>query len=111
MDEVEALVELERQALLEVLEQLDERQWDTPSLCTGWRVREVVVHLLMPYELPAPAFLLRLAAARFRFDTMADRDEAAELSAGAQALARERFGIERFVRDWSEVLHTAAGRR
>jgi hypothetical protein len=42
---------------------------------------------------------------------LADPDEAAELSAGARALARERFGIDRFVRDWSEVLHTAAGRR
>ena len=38
---------------------------------------------------------------------LADPEEAAELSAGARALARERFGIERFVRDWSEVLHAA----
>jgi len=36
---------------------------------------------------------------------LADRDEAAELSAGARTLARERFGIERFVRDWLAVLH------
>ena len=35
---------------------------------------------------------------------LADRDEAAELSAGARTLARERFGIERFVRDWQAVL-------
>lgn len=35
---------------------------------------------------------------------LADRDEAAELSAGARTLARERFGIERFVRDWLTVL-------
>ncbi len=33
-----------------------------------------------------------------------DPDEAAELSAGARTLARERFGIERFVRDWLAVL-------
>ena len=36
---------------------------------------------------------------------LADHDEAAELSAGARTLARERFGIERFVRDWLAVLH------
>jgi hypothetical protein len=36
---------------------------------------------------------------------LADRDEAAELSAGARTLARERFGIDRFVRDWLAVLH------
>jgi hypothetical protein len=35
---------------------------------------------------------------------LADRDEAAELSAGARRVARERFGIERFVQDWAAVL-------
>ncbi len=35
---------------------------------------------------------------------LADHDEAAELSAGARALARERFGIERFVADWLAAL-------
>lgn len=42
---------------------------------------------------------------------LADHDEAAELSIGARALARERFGIDRFVRDWSAVLHDAAASR
>ena len=39
---------------------------------------------------------------------LADHDEAAALSEGARRTARERFGIDRFVRDWSEVLHAAA---
>lgn len=39
-----------------------------------------------------------------------DPDEAAELSAGARRVARERFGIDRFVADWTDVLHRAAGR-
>jgi hypothetical protein len=34
-------------------------------------------------------------------------DEAAELSAGARRTARERFGIERFVSDWTAVLERA----
>lgn len=34
-----------------------------------------------------------------------DHDEAAELSAGARTVARERFGIGRFVQDWLAVLH------
>ncbi len=37
-----------------------------------------------------------------------DHDEAAELSAGARALARDRFGIDRFVAEWAGVLHEAA---
>jgi hypothetical protein len=40
---------------------------------------------------------------------LADRDEAAALSAGARQRARERFGIERFARDWDAVLRRAAG--
>jgi hypothetical protein len=37
-----------------------------------------------------------------------DHDEAAELSAGARRVAQERFGIERFVADWTAVLQDAA---
>jgi hypothetical protein len=40
-----------------------------------------------------------------------DRDEAAELSAGARKTAQERFGLDRFVADWTDVLERAAGRR
>ena len=73
MTEIDALVDVERRALLAVLEQLDDAQWQTPSLCAGWSVRDLVVHLLMPYELSLPRFLGGLAAAGFRFDAMADR--------------------------------------
>ncbi len=40
-----------------------------------------------------------------------DPSEAAELSKGARHIARERFGIERFVRDWSSAFEFVAGRR
>ena len=73
MTEIDRLVDTERRALLAVLEQLDDAQWQTPSLCRGWSVRDTVVHLLMPYELSVTRFLGRFAAAGFRFDTMADR--------------------------------------
>jgi uncharacterized protein (TIGR03083 family) len=55
------------------LGQLDEPGWNVASNCEGWRVRDVAVHLLMPYELSLPRFLARMAAARFKFDEMADR--------------------------------------
>lgn len=38
-----------------------------------------------------------------------DHDEAAALSAGARATAAERFGLDRFVREWTAVLERAAG--
>jgi uncharacterized protein (TIGR03083 family) len=36
----------ERQALLELLETLTLEQWDATSLCTEWRVRDVVAHMV-----------------------------------------------------------------
>jgi hypothetical protein len=40
-----------------------------------------------------------------------DHSEAAELSVGARHIARERFGIERFARDWDETFRFVAGGR
>ena len=40
---------------------------------------------------------------------LADRDEAAQLSAGARRVAGERFAIGRFVADWQEVLASRLG--
>ena len=39
-------VHQERQALLELLETLTPEQWDAPSLCAEWRVRDVVGHMV-----------------------------------------------------------------
>jgi len=39
-------VHQERQALLEILETLTPEQWDAPSLCAEWRVRDVVGHMV-----------------------------------------------------------------
>jgi uncharacterized protein (TIGR03083 family) len=72
-DDVDARVRTERTRLLEVLDGLDDDQWRMPSLCAGWSVRDLVVHVLMPYELSAPRFLLMMLRARFDFDRAADR--------------------------------------
>jgi mycothiol maleylpyruvate isomerase-like protein len=60
-DDVEVRVGRERARLLTVLEGLDDAGWRTPSLCAGWSVRDLAVHLLMPYELSMPRFLVLLA--------------------------------------------------
>jgi uncharacterized protein (TIGR03083 family) len=39
-------VHQERQALLDLLETLTPEQWDVPSLCTEWCVRDVVGHMV-----------------------------------------------------------------
>ena len=73
MDDIARLLDVERSRLVNTLEGLDDDQWRTPSLCEGWRVREVVVHLLMPHQLSPVKFLLLMARTRFDFDAVADR--------------------------------------
>lgn len=63
----------ERTALTQMLADLTPAQWDAPSLCEGWRVREVVAHMTMPFRMSGPRFFLSLARSRFRFNAMADR--------------------------------------
>jgi uncharacterized protein (TIGR03083 family) len=45
------LARQERSELLALLRQLDERQWATESLCPGWTVRDVAVHVVSYDEL------------------------------------------------------------
>ena len=98
-EDVDARVRAERERLVAVLEGLDESQWATPSLCAGWSVRHLVVHLLMPYELSVPRFLVLLARARFSFDRLADRfattdrRSPAEVVAGLRATEKRRFNV------------------
>ncbi len=84
MREIDALLEAERTRLVAVLSGLDQAGWDTPSLCAGWRVRHVAVHLLMPYELSVPRFVAGMAFAGFRFDTLADRWATRDTRSNAQ---------------------------
>ena len=48
--EVRELVASERRELAGLLHGLSPAQWDAPSLCAGWRVREVVAHITMPFR-------------------------------------------------------------
>ena len=47
-------VAAQRRAFGDVLEGLPESDWNAPSLCSGWRVREVVAHMTT-LPLPRPA--------------------------------------------------------
>ncbi|RAG86042.1 hypothetical protein DN069_08485 [Streptacidiphilus pinicola] len=74
----------ERERLASLLADLTPEQWDTPSLCTGWRVREVVAHITFPFRTKPLRFFTGLAAARFsinRFSDTAARRDASRMSA------------------------------
>ncbi|SMX65866.1 TIGR03083 family protein [Brevibacterium aurantiacum] len=62
----------ERARVVDLLNGLDSHDWSAPSLCTGWRVREVVAHMTMAYRHRGLRFLLGLARRGFRFNDFAD---------------------------------------
>lgn len=47
--------------------------WDVPSLCDGWRTREVIAHLTMPLRYGPERFMEELAKANGDFNRLADR--------------------------------------
>jgi uncharacterized protein (TIGR03083 family) len=49
-------------------------QWDAPSLCEGWRVRDVVAHLILPERFEMAGGLGDLLRAGFSLGTMIHRD-------------------------------------
>jgi uncharacterized protein (TIGR03083 family) len=68
-----AAVAAELMALADVLDGLPEAGWDTPSLCQGWRVREVAAHLTMPVRYSPEAFLAELRACGGDFTRLSNR--------------------------------------
>jgi uncharacterized protein (TIGR03083 family) len=94
-DRVIAEIHAERERLVDVLSCLGPEQWASPSLCEGWRVREVVAHLTMPFRTPAIRLLGGMLRARFSFDRFADRDARAHAVAtpDAELLAEPRRTI------------------
>jgi uncharacterized protein (TIGR03083 family) len=63
----------ERRELADVLAGLPAQAWDEPSLCAGWRVREVVAHMTMPFRYSAARFGLEMAKSGGNFTAMSDR--------------------------------------
>jgi uncharacterized protein (TIGR03083 family) len=50
---IRSWIAAERRELAEVLMDLPAERWDEATLCAGWRVREVVAHMTMPYRYSA----------------------------------------------------------
>ncbi len=60
----------QRRQLAGILETLDDAQWNTPSLCSAWTVRDVVGHLVSFNELGTPRVMLRMVLKGFNFNNM-----------------------------------------
>ncbi len=78
-----------------LLHELDDEAFDTPSLCDGWAVRDVLGHMGLGHTTPMPAMLARIG--RYAFNvTKASFTESKTLFAGKKADEIRRF--------WDEVM-------
>jgi len=73
MDGTRDMIAAQRGELAQMLAGLPAAGWDSPTLCDGWRVREVVAHITMPFRYSGRRFTLELARSRGNFNAMADR--------------------------------------
>jgi uncharacterized protein (TIGR03083 family) len=74
----------------DLLDALPAGRWDEPTLCAGWRVREVAAHMSFGFRYPLPRVLKELVRARGSLDRMTDRvarREAVRLSTHEMAAA------------------------
>lgn len=68
MQDVWPTVRAERQALIADLQGLSEPQWETPSLCAGWSVHDVLAHIVASAKTSKLGFGWEFARAGFDFD-------------------------------------------
>jgi uncharacterized protein (TIGR03083 family) len=67
------LMQEESRDLADFLAGLPDDDWNQPTLCTGWRVREVVSHMAAGHTIALGSYLVLLATAGFSADRAADR--------------------------------------
>jgi uncharacterized protein (TIGR03083 family) len=72
MADIWTTIAAERGALADDLANLTPAQWDTPSLCSGWTVRDIVAHLSATASLNPGTFFVNMAKAGFNFDKFAN---------------------------------------
>lgn len=67
------LMQEESRDLADFLAGLSREDWDQPTLCIGWRVREVVSHMAVGHTARLGSYLRALARERFSTDRVSDR--------------------------------------
>lgn len=72
-DALQILVGAEYLALADLLGTVEPAGWDTPSLCEGWRVREVVAHMTMATRYSEADFMAELRDCEFDFTRLSNR--------------------------------------
>ena len=87
-------IQAERAALADDLEGITDAQWDTPSLCEGWSVRDVVAHMTATTRISPVWFFPKLVSNGFSLKKMQARDITVERGASPkETLSRFRSRV------------------
>jgi uncharacterized protein (TIGR03083 family) len=81
--DLQPVVAAEFLALADLLGSATEAQWDTASLCAGWRIREVIAHMTMAARYSQDQFMAELRRCEFDFGRLSN--EIASRDAGLPA--------------------------
>ena len=84
-DELWTTIDAERTSLADLLAELTPEEWEQPSWCAGWRVRDVAAHLTLAQATLAVA-LPALLRARGSFDRMVHDSAVARATAPPEEL-------------------------
>jgi len=83
------MIHAERGAFADTLAGLSAEQWDAPSLCQGWRVRDVVGHMISTGNTTPGSFFGGMIGSGFRFNSMVAKQAKREAEASpAEIIAR-----------------------
>ena len=94
MTDTWTLITRQRTSLIEQLADLPAHRWDEPSLCPGWRVRDVVAHTILPEQMTMIGMLVDLAKNGFSVARFVHQDAVKRGSAPVDELvAAYRKGI------------------
>lgn len=68
------MIEKERASLADALAALPEDDWDKPSLCSGWSVRQVVGHVIATANQTPGSFFTKFVGSGFSFNRLLAKD-------------------------------------
>ncbi|MGV0835848.1 maleylpyruvate isomerase family mycothiol-dependent enzyme [Mycolicibacterium thermoresistibile] len=88
-------IDEQRVSLAALLDGIEAERWATPSLCEGWTIREVAVHITHS-QMSLPTAIVALVSSGFRFNAMIyrmalrDKRTPAELTAALRGMPGSR---------------------
>lgn len=68
------MVDAERADFADLADSLTPKQWDTQSLCTAWKVRDVVAHVIQGATMGGAEALKKMVRYRFRVSTLLTKE-------------------------------------